>query len=658
MVPVTELLRIREDPRLWFQGFGRYCDEQTRQPIRGRANVLQRRMFEHYRRCRMANKPCRMAVLKYRRAGSSTGSEALIYTHAHNYNARLGVVGTDYKASSNMLEMLKFFGEHDDFPGWGASVSEGEKKKVTWQEWFGGDNLEGIPFNERVDKLIATKIHWSHGSSVELYTASNPESARSAGLNGYHATECGRWQTGGQLDAAETLTSMRNTLPKAGFHVAIEESTANGAQGAFYDTCRRARWPEYAPWVEQFKSSWPLDETEFGKDLQFVFIFAAWFEDDRHVERDTAESVMLADPTLTQEAAAEIADSRNAARAKRVQETLDADPRYFGEKELIALYGQDGPRGQRLGGEVDATVWEQLAWRRGIIANVCTRRGLDEFKQEYPATPLEAFRASGSPVFDVEGLIALDEMLRAAPKPEYGNVDPQRDGSVAWRRTTQQNGMILRWEQPIEGCRYLVSVDTKENSEIIKGTGELDRNSVQVIRDAYRDIHDVWHGVKVVARVVAPNQWDDAPLARLIAPLAKYYGDCMIVVENNRGLALITRLRDDHNCRIYCSEHWDAVKQKALSTYGWRTDEGSRRQMVSTGQEYIREQKIEVLDPHIIAELKTFIFDTKGKATAAAGAHDDDVMALLMGLCCLHAATNYPKRAAVNSRPPDEHAWK
>jgi len=201
-------------------------------------------------------------------------------------------------------------------------------------------------------------------------------------------------------------------------------------------------------------------------------------------------------------------------------------------------------------------------------------------------------------------------------------------------------------------------VDTKENSEIIKGTGELDRNSVQVIRDAYRDIHDVWHGVKVVARVVAPNQWDDAPLARLIAPLAKYYGDCMIVVENNRGLALITRLRDDHNCRIYCSEHWDAVKQKALSTYGWRTDEGSRRQMVSTGQEYIREQKIEVLDPHIIAELKTFIFDTKGKATAAAGAHDDDVMALLMGLCCLHAATNYPKRAAVNSRPPDEHAWK
>ena len=100
---IEERVRIREDPILWFERFGRFCDEQTRSPARGPANVLQRRMFEHYRRCRTEGKPCRMAVLKYRRAGSSTGSEALIYLHAHNYRARLGVIGTDYKASANML---------------------------------------------------------------------------------------------------------------------------------------------------------------------------------------------------------------------------------------------------------------------------------------------------------------------------------------------------------------------------------------------------------------------------------------------------------------------------------------------------------------------------------------------------------------------------
>jgi hypothetical protein len=309
---IEKQLMVRRDPNLWFQGFGRFRDEQTRLPMRGRANVLQRRMFEHYRRCQKEGRPCRMVVLKYRRAGSSTGSEALIYAHAQNYNARLGVIGTDYKASANMLQMLAFFGEHDDFPGWSAKVT------------LGGSNeeLKALSWEERIGKALSTKIAWSHGSSAELYTATNPESARSAGLNGFHATEVGRWPSGGQWDAVETLTSMRNTLPKAGFHLAIEESTANGAQGAFYDTCRNARWPEYAAWPEMHRSCWPLADSEYGRELQFVFIFAAWFEDERHFERETAEQVLARDPSLSRERATALAAERNAAMARRVEESL------------------------------------------------------------------------------------------------------------------------------------------------------------------------------------------------------------------------------------------------------------------------------------------------------------------------------------------------
>ena len=257
LTALEERIKIREDPLLWFERFGRFSDEQARSPARGPANVLQRRMFEHYRRCREAGKPCRMAILKYRRAGSSTGSAALVYLHAHNYRARLGVIGTDYKASANMLEMLAFFGRHDDFPGWSGRPRTAEHRTIPWQEFAPSDPLDFAPWEDRVDKVIATKIAWSHGSSVDLYTATNPESARSAGLHGFHATEVGRWPSGGQLDAIENLTSMRNTLPKSGFHLAIEESTANGAQGAFYDTCRNARWPEYADWPQMHRSCWP-----------------------------------------------------------------------------------------------------------------------------------------------------------------------------------------------------------------------------------------------------------------------------------------------------------------------------------------------------------------------------------------------------------------
>jgi hypothetical protein len=747
---------VRDDVAVWFEKFGRFCDERTREAMRGRPNVLQQRMFAHYRWCLERDKPCRMVVLKYRRAGSSTASAAILYAHARNYQARLGVVGTDYKASSNMMAMVKHFGRYDEFTGWGGGGSELESAKCLVPSGqahgdgsdgnddedgpstdsgtpFGGDAadvtgsggpwfvdgedsadmgmVEGasLPSSLRYaetgryarprgasldedgpfEKAIATRIEWAHGSSVELYTASNPESARSAGLNGYHATECGRWAAGGQLDAGETIMSMRNALPKSGFHVAIEESTANGAQGAFYDTCRGARWPEGEgtkdeggrmkdegmqrvgaaksgavqgpllstaealrdvhgamgtinsqpstanPWWHQWQSDFPLEAARFAPDLQFVFIFAAWFEDERHVERLTPQE------------------------AKEIEETVDGAAWYDGERELIARFGQEGPRGLRLGAEVDATVWEQLAWRRGIIAHVCTRRGLEEFKQEYPSNPLEAFRSSGSPVFDPDGLIALEEMRRQAPAPAFGNVERERSDpycprgghwtGVTWRSANERAATIWRWEEPVENGRYLIAVDTKENSEIIKGSGNLDRNSVLVLRDAWQDERRVWHPVKLVARVAAPNQWDDAPLARLIAPLAKYYGDCLIVVENNKGLALITRLRDEHGCQLYCSEHWDAVKQTTAKTYGWRTDEGSRRQMVSTGQEYIRDKRLELLDAHAIAELKSFVFNSQGKATAASGTHDDDVIALLMGLCCLHAAILYPR---VRARVP------
>lgn len=617
------LLEIRKSPLKWFQGFGKIRDEETRQPLVAFANILQRRVFEHYRRCQEANKPCRMAVLKYRRAGSSTSGTCLIYMHAMNHEARLGLIGTNYRASHNMMEMVTFYGQHDDFPGWVGGAKEGDFEEVDWEE--------------KTTKIIATRVEFATKSVVELYTAGNPESARSAGLNGYHGTEVGRWATGGQLDAAETLSSMRNTLPKRGFHLALEESTANGAQGSFYDTCRNARWPEYAEWWKQWETDWPLDTSEFGSDLQFVFIFAAWFEDSRHVEELTPE------------------------QAKRIEDTLDAEPWYEGEKELIARYEQDGPYGKRLGSEVEATTWEQLAWRRAIIKNVCTRRGLDEFKQEYPSNPKEAFLSSGAPVLDSVGLMEMDLAVRKANAPESGELAVQPFGAYpVWQKSANHTGLVQVWEHPIENCRYLTVWDTIENSEVIKGTGERDRNSVLVLRDAYRDGKGNEFKVKVVARVKSPNQWDDTPLAQLTAELAEYYGHCIIAVESNKGVAAIEKLRDKHKALLYVRRRWAERRQSFTNELGFCMDADSRRQVVSTLQEYVREQRVEVLCPNIVGELKNFIFNTSGRAEGAPGAHDDDVLALGIGLVCLPAATVYRPPALVlpgGAKPERAGGW-
>lgn len=614
---------VRRDPRVWFEGFGYWLDdENSRQPTRGRANVLQRRAFEHYRRCLERRAPCRMVIVKYRRAGSSTGSSGLMYHHVQNFRSRAGVIGKDYKSSSNMLEMVKTFGKHDDFPGWSGGAFEQTTSVVPWEE--------------RVEKEIATQIHWPHGSRVELYTAENPASARSAGLQAYHATECGVWPTDGVTSADETLTAMRNTLPKKGFHLAIEESTAKGAQGAFYKTCREAQWPDYADWWKKWESDWPLSpaETEPGRALQFVLIFAAWFEDERHFYR------------------------LNEADERRIRETLDADPAYHGEQELIDRYGQQGPRGQRLGSEVDATLWEQLAWRRVIIRQT---GGLENFRQEYPSNPREAFRSTGSPVFDQEGLSAIDaQQLGGAARPEYGLLEAQQANPLAmvWRRTSEQAGLFHLWEHPKEGRRYIISVDSMSGAELIAGSGTRDRHSILVLRDVYQDERNHRYPVKVVGRIQWPCQLDNKPLAEQIQRLSLFYGGCPIAVESNCGVALITSLRDDYRANLYIEQFWNSTAQALKKRLGFRTDEESRRLLVAKLQEFIREQKLDLPCPHVLAELKTFVFDRRGKAIASSGNHDDDVVALGIGLTVLPAAQVYRIARKAKAIEADAGVWK
>lgn len=619
---------MRKDPRIWFTGFGRYRDEQTRQPIRGKPNILQRRVFEHYRRCQEEGKPARLCVLKYRRAGSSTAGNALIYLHAQNHNARLGVIGTDYKASDNMLQMVKFYGEHDDFPGWSVAIEEKGRKKIAPEDYY-GDSFDVVPFDERTNKIIATKLVWKHGSSVELYTAKNPESARSAGLSGYLATEIGRWPIGGAQDGGETVTAMRNTLPKKGFHVAIEESTAKGAQGVFYDTCRTAKWPSYATWWKKWEACWPLQEQEFGADLQFTFIFAAWFEDERHVDP--------CPPDLQ----------------AKLEASLDAD-----EKQLIALYGEEGPKGLRLGSEVNATVWEQLAWRRSIIANVCTKGGKEEFAIEYPSNPQEAFRASGTSALDQEGVTALELACRKSDPPQYGQFTLV-NSNASWMGTTATEASAWLWEHPIEGARYLMTCDPMSGEDMITGNGEKDRHAVFVIRDKFMDTQDRLWPTRVVARIKPPCQWEVKVLTQYMHWMSIYYGNCPIVVEmNNTGSGVIRDLRDTHGAHLYVRKQLDTLTQKWVDKLGWQTDAGSRAIAIQELQQYVREQLLDLKCPHAIGEFKTLIIDKKGKAVASGSNHDDDALALAIGLACLNSATVYRTPKVRPPTAPDAHRWK
>lgn len=624
---------VRDDPAAWFAGFGWWKDEVTKKSCRGPANIYQRRVFEHVRRCMEAGVPCRMAGLKYRRAGSSTCGAANIHDLGMQHTWRMAVIGTDYKASANMLDMVKHFAEKDDFPGWRAQVTEGGFQTIPAEQWEAGGVLE---------KTIATKLEYAHGSTVEMYTSENPESARSAGLNAVLVTEPGRWQNGGVHDASETLSSIRNALPKTGFHFLFEESTGKGPVGIFYQTCRAARWPDYATWWKQWEQTWPLEEAEFGKPLQHVFIFAGWYEDDRHVDRDVTPEQIA-----------------------KIQATLDSD-----EKQLIARYGQDGPQGQRLGGEVNATVWQQLAWRRGIIKTVCTQGGKEEFMTEYPASPDECFRASGHPALDREGLMVLEAMARDTGEHArcfYGQLSLQQNGTASWSPCEKDQATIYRWEEPIvpvtqhdRGGKYLVVCDPMSGAEdVTSSNGEKDRHAVFVLRDAYSDHRSQFHPVKIVARVRPPCEFESEVITRQIYLLSLYYGGATIVVEaNGPGAPILKTLEHDLNANVFQREELDAVTQRTTRKLGWMNSEASRRIIIATLQKYVREQMFELRCPHAVGEMLTLIINNKGKAIAGGSNKDDDAIGLALGLETIHAAHEYPAPRPVRRTDPNFREWR
>lgn len=605
---LEEIDEIAEDPEIWARLHGHTPDRVTKQPVRLLPSPLQRRLFAHYRRCQMLcidhrridcdcgldkrGVPVRVVMCKVRRGGGSTGAQALLYVHAHNYEARLASIGTTHNVSMNLFEMQRFFDEHDTFEHW-----------------------------QRATKVLEIGyMEWPNGSSWEKYTADNPESARSAGLHGYHASECGRWQTGGKQDAWETLKSMLGAVPKRGFTVVVEESTAQGAVGAFYERWASARWPEYADWWKKWETDFPQNIKEIGADMQFVRIFSGWFEDEENAAQ-----------TLTDD------------QIKYLERTLDDK-----ERKLIDRYGCQGPQGLRLGDAVTkATVWHQLAWRRAVIDSEFDG-DVEGFEQEYPSGPLEAFASSGRHTFNVNGVAWLNLVSRQKT-PEYGILTETHDGRIVFQPTDEREAMIHVWERPRAGMRYVQAVDTMTGEEQTKGSRSHDYHAAGVLRAAYVDQDGVKHPHRLVASVKPKTFGEVDVLAKQTEMLSRWYGSCMTVPEvNNSGYAYVNEARK--LCmNLYERQRIDTYTQETTNIIGWVTDNKTRPAMIATLQALIRKNAnestradgIEVFCKETVRQLSTMIKDSSGKDQAAHGSNDDQVMMLAMAVQCLDGATYY-----------------
>lgn len=226
---------------------------------------------------------------------------------------------------------------------------------------------------------------------------------------------------------------------------------------------------------------------------------------------------------------------------------------------------------------------EQIGFRRHLH-----RKFRKIAAQEYAESPDECFLASGDCVFDLD-CIARRTRLVHEPLEQ------------------RCNGQLWIWYPAQPGRKYLVGVDPAG------GGTDGDYAAVQVIeqRSGLQCAELRGH--------LAPRE-----LAKRCAELAKEFNQALLVVErNNHGMAVLAYLSTIERYPSIYEERGQA---------GWLTTAVTRPAMIALlGAALASEPEI-FSSLRLLAECRTFVRLRDGRTGAAAGVHDDCLMAMAIAL--------------------------
>ena len=253
----------------------------------------------------------------------------------------------------------------------------------------------------------------------------------------------------------------------------------------------------------------------------------------------------------------------------------------------------------------------QLYWRRLKIAE----GGELKFRQEYPATPDEAFITAGKSVF------AIDKVNNLLP------VVPDKTmlfdfNSLTWEPS--KDGNLELWEYPDWDSNYVIAADVAlgvgqdYSAAVIMDT---DRKVIGLYRDSYID----------------PSKFGD-----LLFYLGRYYNNALLTVESNSmGVATLSRLSQMNYINLYKQTKISSISKEEGLVPGFRTTQVTKPHIIGNLKNAVENDDIWIASKTIIQELKDYVSTDSGRTEAAAGCHDDTIMATAIALETLR--THYDK---------------
>lgn len=254
---------------------------------------------------------------------------------------------------------------------------------------------------------------------------------------------------------------------------------------------------------------------------------------------------------------------------------------------------------------------EQLSWRRWCIRINCSG-DVDQFRQEYPATPDEAFIATGRCVFDKNALVLRRAQVEGMAW-EYGSFRIIYDGaqqveSYVWE--PDPKGPIRIRVKPEPGVPYVLSGDTA-------GTG-TDFFAGHVLDNRTGEQAAVIH-----------HQMGERMFAEQAYCLGMYYNEALIGVETNYSTYVQLKLEELGYHNFYVREVIDTYTGKLRSAFGFDTNRKSRPLIIDGLKDVAKYSLETIYDYATLGEMLTFVYrEETWRPEAENGEHDDLVMSL------------------------------
>jgi hypothetical protein len=356
-------------------------------------------------------------------------------------------------------------------------------------------------------------------------------------------------------------------------------------------------------------------------------------------------------------------------------EEREAFEQTLGEGEI----GEDEPMLQE---RFPQLTLEQLHWRRFAIR---TKTNHDPvlFKQEYPAYPEEAFKATGRHVFSIQftsrvlGRIeaharAQAELEEAARKPDIGilravetHVKRTREGTIEvptrvefvpieatgfnrhvhptwaiWKHPVAPDSLdhLPREEQPIfRPGQYVQGIDVAGEEETTS-TGDTAYHAIQIIDHVTKAQQARWRG-----RIATHELTYEAVLAGV------YFNSALMAVEVTGGWGgPIARgaWRQYGYSNVFRRQKIDGREQKTVDVLGWSTDTQTRPEIIANLTEQLAEGNDGILDFLTADELTTFVYSEKGKPVPESDHFSDLIMALMIAKFVARIRRPRPNRKA------------